>query len=270
MDDIAHYNRTRWDALANANALFSRPALDLDPASARQKIDPEGRLGDLSGKRVLCLASGGGQQSAAFALLGARVTVYDISDAQLERDREAAAHYDLSIDTVQGDMRDLSALPRSGFDIVWQPYSINFVPDVVVVFREVARVIRPGGTYCLQAANPAFFGMTPRDWNGSGYVLANPYVEGAEIPTDDEGWVYPDSEPKPLDEPVPRPRECRHTLARLINSLAGQGFIIRHLSEGLDIHPNLTAPPGTWDHFVAFAPPWLAFWSEYDPLPSGS
>lgn len=112
--------------------------------------------------------------------------------------------------------------------------------------------------------------MTPRDWNGSGYVLAHPYVEGAEILADDEGWVYSESEPEPLDEPIPRPREYRHTLARLINSLAEQGFIIRHLSEGLDIHPNLAAPPGTWDHFVAFAPPWLAFWTEYDPLPGAN
>ena len=84
MDDISNYNRERWNALARANALFTRPALHLDASTARQKIDPEGLLGELAGKRVLCLASGGGQQSAAFALLGAHVTVCDLSDAQLD------------------------------------------------------------------------------------------------------------------------------------------------------------------------------------------
>src|ERR1700738_3410669 len=108
MDEISNYNRERWNALARANALFTRPALHLDAATARQKIDPDGRLGELAGKHVLCLASGGGQESVAFALLGVHVTVCDLSDAQLERDREAAAHYGLSIETVQGDMRDLS------------------------------------------------------------------------------------------------------------------------------------------------------------------
>ena len=40
---------------------------------------------------VLCLAAGGGQQSVAFALLGANVTVFDLSETQLEHDRLAAA-----------------------------------------------------------------------------------------------------------------------------------------------------------------------------------
>lgn len=90
MDDIYHHNQKRWDMLASANALFSRPALRLDAEGARRRIDPEGRLGAVQGKRVLCLASGGGQQSAAFALLGAEVTVLDIAEGQLERDRQVA------------------------------------------------------------------------------------------------------------------------------------------------------------------------------------
>ena len=36
------------------------------------------------GKDVLCLAGGGGQQSAVFSLLGAKVTVLDLTPEQLE------------------------------------------------------------------------------------------------------------------------------------------------------------------------------------------
>src|SRR5215203_5222740 len=100
MDEVARYNQARWKALVEADALFTRPRLNLDVDSARQMVDSAGRLGDVSGKKVLCLASGGGQQSAAFALLGADVTVFDISAEQLERDREAAAHYGFEIETV--------------------------------------------------------------------------------------------------------------------------------------------------------------------------
>src|SRR5215468_8323836 len=102
MDEIKKYNIERWRALAEANALFTRSALDLTPEAARKRIDPEGKLGNLAGKEILCLASGGGQQSAAFALLGAKVTVFDLSEAQLQRDREAAAHHNLNINTIQG------------------------------------------------------------------------------------------------------------------------------------------------------------------------
>ena len=80
---------------------------------------PESLLG-VKGKDVLCLASGGGQQSAVFGLLGANVTVVDLSQGQLDGDKTAAKHYGYSIQTVQADMRDLSCLSSDSFDLVHQ------------------------------------------------------------------------------------------------------------------------------------------------------
>jgi SAM-dependent methyltransferase len=168
MDDIARYNAERWRRLVEANAVFTQPKLDLDANTARTMVDPENKLGDLSGRRVLCLAAGGGQQSAAFAWLGAQVTVFDLAEGQLARDRQAAEHYGFSIQAIQGDMRDLSALPAATFDLVWQPYSLNFVPDSRLVFAQVRRVLRQGGLYYFACANPFFFGMRQDDWNGEG------------------------------------------------------------------------------------------------------
>lgn len=261
VDEIYQHNQKRWNALAGANALFSRPALELDTESAQRKIDPEGRLGNVQGKRVLCLASGGGQQSAAFALLGAEVTVLDIAEGQLARDQQVAEHYHVAIQTVQGDMRDLSAFADASFDIVWHPYSLNFVPDARLVFHEVGRVLSKGGMYHLHCANPFFCGLTPKDWNGNGYTLKHPYIEGAALESEDQPWAY--SRQDYTGEPIPVLREYRHTLSTLINGLSDEGFVIRHLSERLDMYPDLEEKPGTWDHFVAYAPPWFAFWSEY-------
>lgn len=84
MDEINATNRARWNALANANIEWSRPYLDYTPADARAYVGRHGILSDVAGKRVLCLASGGGQDSVAFGLLGAKVTVLDLSDVQLE------------------------------------------------------------------------------------------------------------------------------------------------------------------------------------------
>lgn len=265
MDEISNYNRERWNALVRANALFTRPALHLDAATARQKIDPDRRLGELAGKHVLCLASGGGQQSVAFALLGAHVTVCDLSDAQLERDREAAAHYGLSIETVQGDMRDLSHFADDTFDVVWHPYSINFVPEIHIVFGEVARVLHDGGLYHLHFANPFFSGLAAQDWDGNGYPVKLPYVDGAEITYQDQDWVYNRSES--AGEAIPAPREYRHTLSTVINGLVENSFVIRHVSDtiGTGTHPNMQAEPWTWDHFNAVAPPWLVIWALYCP-----
>ncbi|HEX6480939.1 MAG TPA: class I SAM-dependent methyltransferase [Ktedonobacteraceae bacterium] len=262
MDEIARYNIKRWKALAGANALFTRPFFHLTAAEAAKQLDPEGRLGELTGKHVLCLAGGGGKQSAMFALLGAQVTVLDLSQEQLQRDREVARHYSLSIETVQGDMRDLSCLPEAAFDIVWHPYSINFIPDVQVVFRQVARILRRDGLYYLHCTNPFGSGMTEQDWNGEGYVLRRPYLQGAEITYADQAWVYKRGE---STDPVPEPREYQHTLSTLMNRLIEQGFVIQHVSDSTDLHPDPSAEPGTWDHFVAYVPPWLAIWARYRP-----
>ena len=119
MDELAKFNKERWEDLAQSGISFSRPFLNLNKQSAREVIDPQNVLGDVNGKDVLCLAASGGQQSVAFAMLGANVTVIDISETQISRDREAAEHYGFSIETHQGDMRDLSRFANDAFDIVW-------------------------------------------------------------------------------------------------------------------------------------------------------
>lgn len=263
MDEAARYNQMRWQALADADALFTRPKLDLDQRSALEMIDPERQLGAIADRDVLCLAGGGGQQSAAFAVLGARVTVVDLSRAQLARDREVATHYDVTITTVEADMRDLSALAADSFDLVHQPYALNFVPDAVAVFREVARILRPGGRYYLQCANPFVSGIGTPDWNGEGYTLRRPYVQGAALTYADESWVYDRAEHGA--EPIPGPREYQHTLSTLLNGLIGAGFVLERVADNKDLHPDPDAEPGSWQHLTAIAPPWLAFWSVYRP-----
>lgn len=261
MDEIAEYMQARWKALVEADALFTRPNLNFDLESARQKIDFDGKLGKVEGRDVLCIAGGGGQQSAAFALLGANVTVFDLSCEQLERDAQAAAHYNLEIKIVQGDMRDLSRFDEASFDIVDHAYSLNFLPDAVPVFRHVARVLRAGGIYHFSFANPFTMGAAQKDWNGKGYLLKKPYVNGAKITYDDQDWVYNRDE----HEPVPGPIEYRHTLSTVINGLVENNFVIFHLSDNSDMYPDENAEPASWDHFVAFSPPWFGVWASYRP-----
>lgn len=241
MDEFIKYNIARWKALVEADSLFTRPALSLDPISAKQILDPEGRLGDVASKDVLCLACGGGRQSIAFALLNANVTVLDLSEAQLNQDREAAAHFDVDIKIVQGDMQGLSQFEVAAFDIVYHGYSLGFVPNARVVFQQVARVLRPGGVYHFMCANPFFIAMQEKDWNGDGYTIKHPYVNGAEIICEDEEWVYDRSK---SGAAIPPPQ---------------------HISDYSNFNPNPNAEPGTWDHFVSIAPPWLSFWTIYRP-----
>lgn len=118
---------------------------------------PRAWFGDMKGKEVLCLASGGGQQGPILAAAGAQVTVYDYSDRQLEQDRKVAERDQLELQTVQGDMADLKAVPDERFDLVFHPCSNTFVPDVLPVWREAYRVLKPGGYLLSGFCNPISF-----------------------------------------------------------------------------------------------------------------
>ncbi len=258
MDEIARYNRERWNSLVQAEAIFTKPYLDLDVEEAKSYLDPKGLLAEIAGKRVLCLASGGGQQSVAFALLGADVTVFDLSEGQLQRDKEAAEKYGLTIRIQQGDMRDLSCFEANSFDIVYQPYSINFVPEARSVFREVARVLCSQGIYHFMCANPFLLGMNPEDWDGTGYPLRYPYQSGAIVSLADEDWVFGEA---PKLDAIPWRREYRHTLSDLINGLIGENLEIFHFYEQPSGEADFSQPAGTSEHFTAVAPLWIIFWS---------
>jgi SAM-dependent methyltransferase len=259
MDDISAFNQSKWDELVRRGVLYGRPLLDLTHETAREWLEPTGLLPDVRGKDVLCLASGGGKQSAAFGVLGARVSVLDLSPAMLEGDRLAAAHYGYPADIQQGDMRDLSRYPDRAFDIIWQAYSINFIPDPRPVFDGVARLVRPGGLYHLQFHNPYFAGMAENEWTGAGYPVRLPYLNGVEI--EEPVWDFEDGQGKVIQ--MQGPRAFRHTLSFLLNELLERGFVLRHLWEEVGQDP--TATPGTWDHFIRVAPPWITAWFSYQP-----
>lgn len=108
-------------------------------------------------KKVLCLASGGGQQGPIISALGADVTVFDNSKKQLEKDEFVANRENLNIRTVQGDMKDLSAFSNNSFDFIIHPWSNGYVDSVLPVWREASRVLKQGGIMISGFANPIEF-----------------------------------------------------------------------------------------------------------------
>ena len=254
LDDLARFNQARWDALAHAQVQYARPWLDLTPDLARRRTDPHGQLSSTP-TRVLALCAGGGQQSAAFALLGAQVTVLDLSPTQLQRDRDAAAHYDLHVQTELGDMRDLSRFPDHHFDLVWHAHSLNFVPDPRPVFQHVARVLAPGGRYRTECSNPFVQGLWADGWTGQGYRLPDRPYRDEEL--QDRTWdvTLPSGDSTPMEGP----REFRLTLSTVLNALASTPLRFDALYEDTGDAPD--APPGSWDHFKSHAAPWFELWA---------
>ena len=109
------------------------------------KTVPHEWFGDLKGKRILGLASGGGQQMPVFAALGAVCTVLDYSSLQIESERMVAEREGYDIRIIRADMTKPLPFEDEEFDIIFHPVSNCYVEEVRPIWKECYRVLKPGG-----------------------------------------------------------------------------------------------------------------------------
>jgi len=236
--NVRDYNRYAWNRQVDINNKFTIPVNPQTVADARKgefsvlltetKPVPSEWFPPFQGLNLLGLACGGGQQGPVFAALGANVTIFDNSPAQLERDRQVAAREGLNIRTVEGDMRDLSAFADEAFDLVFHPVSNVFCPEVRPVWREAFRVLRHGGLLLSGFANPIYymFGTHADEQKTLQVRYAIPYSD------------LNDMEPEELDICIEEgiPLEFGHSLSDLIAGQIDAGFVITGFYE--DICPD--------------------------------
>ena len=231
--DVAKHNREAWDGQVAAGNRWTVPVGPEVIARARTgdwsivltptRPVPREWMGDVAGRRVLALASGGGQQGPILAAAGARVTVLDASPAQLAQDRLVAAREGLEIETVLGDMADLRAFPGSSFDLVVNPVSTCFVPDVRPVWREAARVLRPGGVLVAGFVNPVLF-TVDADLQAKGELRLR-----HRIPYSDLTSIGPEERARLV--PTGTPLEFGHSLGELLGGQLDAGLVLTGLYE---------------------------------------
>lgn len=237
------HNRRAWDAMVRQKQRFARPANDTDFNITMAELDPCGWLGDVRGKKVLCLAAGGGRQGPIYAAAGADVTVVDISSAQLELDREVAVERKLDLRTVHTSMDDLSMFRVGEFDLVVQPVSTCYVPDIRPTYLEVARVVRSGGIYVSQHKQ-AISMQAGTEATTNGFEISEPYYREGPLPPvvgslhREEGTL-----------------EYLHRLDQLIGCLCRSGFVVEDLTE--PVHAKPDAKRNSFAHRSQYVPPYL-------------
>ncbi len=101
--------------------------------------------GRLDGVKLLGLASGGGQQMPVFAALGAKGTVLDYAQKQLDSEALVAQREGYDIELVKADMTKTLPFENETFDMIFHPVSNCYVEDVYHVWRECYRVLKPEG-----------------------------------------------------------------------------------------------------------------------------
>ena len=232
--DVIEHNRKAWDRESREGSEWCAPVGSEVIQAARQgcwsviltptKSVPSAWFGDVRAKRVLCLASGGGQQAPVLAAAGAHVTSFDLSMEQLKKDQEVAAREGLVLACVQGNMADLSQFPPGSFDLIFHPVSNVFVPDVSAVWRECYRILQPGGVLLAGFMNPSLFLFNHIEVEETGELIVRyplPYCEPQSL-NDREQAVWRKSG---------RPAEFSHSLEAQIGGQLAAGFMLTGLYE---------------------------------------
>ncbi len=249
--DIRSYNRDAWNReVEGGKNPWSQPVSPEIIARARlgefsilltENIPvPRKWFPPLRGAGVLCLASGGGQQGPVLAAAGAHVTVLDNSPAQLKQDRFVAARESLPLHTVEGDAADLSMFGDESFDLIFNPVSTVFMPDVRAVWKECYRVLRHGAVLMTGFMNPVhyIFDLYKADEGILEVAHSIPYSDLTSLTKED------------LEEYMEKglPLEFGHSLTDLLGGQCDAGFVITNFYEDMmldsplhNYHPSYIA-----------------------------
>jgi len=202
--------QVNWARCATKEELScARQGQILLPFAGEETIPPE-ILGDVKGQSVLCLAGAGGLQGPILAAAGAKVTVLDLSEEMLRRDREVSQREGLSMEILHGNMCDLSRFEDETFDLILNPPSLFYVPDVRPVFAECHRVLKKGGRLIVVATNPIAYVCDYVEGAEGGYYKAVNFMPYCSADHPDQGnWI-----------------EYGHTMESYLSGQLEQGFIL--------------------------------------------
>jgi SAM-dependent methyltransferase len=168
------------------------------------------------------------------------VTVFDNSPRQLAQDRFVAERESLTLITIEGDASDLRMFADESFDMVFNPVSTVFMPDVRRVWKEAFRVLRDSGTLLAGMMNPVYyiFDLYKADEGLLEVKHSIPYSNLTSLSDEDRE--------EHLESGLPL--EFGHSLTDLLGGQLQAGFHITGLYEDLmpdsplsKYHPNLIA-----------------------------
>ena len=194
---------------------------------------PQEWIDHAKGKKILCLAAGGGQQGPVFAAIGADVTVFDNSPLQLKQDEMVAKRDNLVIHLEQGDMCDLSRFDDESFDMIYHGFANHFIPDLSCLWKECYRVLKHGGILLATFWNPVNYIFDADVWDHEKKLLVKysiPYSDLSSLPKERLDRLIADGEPI----------EFGHSLQSQIGGQIQAGFVINGFFEDSLLDDYLT------------------------------
>jgi len=182
---------------------------------------------DLNGKRVLGLASGGGQQMPIFAALGAECHVLDYSKRQIESELLVARREGYEIHTYCADMTKGLPFPDGYFDFICHPVSNCYIEEVEPIWRECYRILKSGGRLIAGLDNGINFLFGEDESKVTEYLPFNPLKDKKQMETlisEDCGVQFSHT----IDEQVGGQLRAGFRLLDIYEDTNGSGLLHEH------------------------------------------
>ena len=217
-----------WGKPISHEACLAAKNGDWDMLLTPTKPVPKAWFGEIRGKKILGLASGGGQQMPIFAVLGAECTVLDYSPCQLESEKMVAEREQYEIEIIRADMTKPLPFPDETFDLIFHPVSNCYVQEVKPIFRECFRILKKGGILLSGLDNGINF-MVDEETE-SKIVHSLPFDplknpdQMAELQKDDSGVQFSHT----MEEQIGGQLEAGLILTHLYEDTNGRGFLHEH------------------------------------------
>lgn len=213
-----------WGVPISHEVYLAAKAGSWDVLLTPNKPVPHEWFGSMKGKKILGLASGGGQQMPIFTALGANCTVLDYSQHQLDSEKQVSQREGFEIEIIRADMTKPLPFPDGCFDLIFHPVSNCYVAEVEPIWRECFRVLKPGGVLLAGLDNGVNFWFDDNEERLTYTMPFNPLVN-------------PDQ--KELLERLDCGVQFSHTIDEQIGGQLKAGFILTDVFEDTNGQGNL-------------------------------
>ncbi|PEI34061.1 SAM-dependent methyltransferase [Bacillus wiedmannii] len=193
--------------------------------------------GNVEKKRIINLLGSKGSKAVAFALMGADVTVVDISESNAQYANELAYESGVNITYIVSDVLDLS-IDIQGFDyVVLELGVLHYFVDLRPLFDTIYKLLKNGGMFILRDYHPVYSKLIQfqdGEMKANGNYFDNEIIEG-EV-------AYTSLLSEDKTNSIPSVRIKRWTLGEIITTLVQSGLQVQSLTEESGPHQKWVFP----------------------------
>lgn len=238
MQEYSLQNKKAWEF--NAYEFWIKDSGAPADRAKKALADPIGMLkryagyfDTYAGIRVANICGSCGKKAIPLAILGADVTIFDISEDNKRYAVEVAEHANVYIDFQVGDVLEID-LEKYGqsFDVVFMEGGIlHYFHDIHQFMGIMHALLKPGGKMICSDFHP-FTKIS--DLLDFGHPSMNYFSEDIFEGEMAHARFYPEE----IRTQMPKCSYRKYTISEIVNGIIGAGFVL----ERFDEHPSWTRP----------------------------